>query len=403
MTKANSLNVRRTSRSLSIEGGTSLVEILIAMTIGLILMTGISALIMQQNQTRNEMSKASRQIENGRYAMQLLHDDIRLAGFWAEYSPPYRGVTPPDATTYVVDGSTIPLLGTCALPSATAPGNLGWLAAATPSLPVAIFGYPGTMANADLATAAPCIPSADRKPGTAVLVVRRVATLPRLTPATAVTNTAYLQVSACATDSPGTPFVMEVKPAGSNPFILTQKDCITAATLYRYLVRIYFVSTCNKYATGQTSCTVAADNGIPVPTLKMVEFVDGTQTVVPLVEGIEDLQLDFGIGQVAGAGPTYTHTSAPVAYTTNPSTTEWPDVVAVRVNLLARNTEPTTGFLDSKTYTLGEAGSIDPCAHNPFTGAPNSPAQIAACLSYPRHVYSELTRVENVSGRRESP
>ncbi|WP_281420333.1 PilW family protein [Georgfuchsia toluolica] len=384
------------------QAGMSLVEVLIAMTIGLILMTGISILIVRQNAARVELAKSSRQIENGRYAMQLLHDDIQLAGFWGEYSPPFRITTPPNATTYVVDGSASPPLGTCASPSATAPTNLGWAAASMPTLPVAILGYAGATTNASLAASAPCIPTADRKPDTAVLVVRRVATS-TVAAATAVTGTAYLQVSQCATDSAETPFVMAVKPAGSDPFTLTKKDCATKADLRPYVVRIYFVSNCNNYASGQTTCTATADNGKPIPTLKMVEFINGTQSVVPLVEGIEDMQVDYGIGQIVNAGPTYTHTTAPVSYTNTPSVTQWEDVVAVRLNILARNTESTTGYADTKAYTLGGAGVINPCANDPFTGAANTAAQIASCQSYPRHVYSELTRVENVSARREQP
>lgn len=384
------------------QAGTSLVELLIAIAIGLVLMTGISILILKQNTSRIELAKSSRQIENGRYAMQMLHDDIQLAGFWGDYSPPFRVTTPPDATTYVVDGSASPLLGTCASPSATAPTNLGWVAAVTPSLPVAIFGYPGVITNASLAASAPCLPTADRKPGTAVLVVRRMSTA-TVAAASAVTNTAYLQVSQCVEDLPTTPFVMAVKPAGSDPFTLRQKDCTTAAVLRPYIVRIYFVSNCNNFASGLSTCTAAADNGTPIPTLKMVEFINGSMTIVPLVEGIEDMQVDYGIGQIVNAGPTYTHTAAPVSYTTTPSATQWPDVVAVRVNILSRNTESTSRYVDSKVYTLGGAGAVNPCANDPFTGAANTTAQIASCQSYPRHVYAELTRVENVSGRRESP
>lgn len=370
--------------------GLSIVELLISMAVGTILLLAISVLILQQNRSRAELAKSSRQIENGRFAMQLLHDDIQHAGFWGLYAPPLT-------STYLADGD--PGLGSCPNPVA-APANLGWTAGVTPTLPVAVYGYPGGASNATIAAAVPCLPSAgspasDRKVGTAVLVVRRVTT--DTTPAaSAVNGLTYLQVSRCPNDPPATPFVLA--STGAANFTLQQKDCLAAnpAPLRQYLTRIYFVSSCNIYGAGKTLCDATADNGSPVPTLKMVEFFNGQQTLVPLVEGIEDLQFDFGLDNAGNDG-------APDEYSTAPAAADWDNVVVVRANLLARNTEPTAGYVDPKTYTLGGAGAVDPCALNPFSGAASTAVEIANCRSFLRHVYSEMTRVENVSGRREQP
>jgi len=360
------------------------------MVIGMILLAGVSMLILQQSRGRTELAKSSRQIENGRYAMELIHDDIKLAGFFGEYAPPL-------STTYVVDGATAPVaLGSCA-DSATAPTNLGWVAGSAPTMPVPIFGY----ARATTSSTTPPTPTCltNRKPGTGILVVRRVSTA-SYTAASVGANaslTTYLQVSTCETDPVTQPFVF-----ATTNYIALQKACLVRAPLRKYIVRIYYISTCNVPASG-TTCTTAADGGNPIPTLKMVEFVDGTQTVVPLVEGIEDIHFDFGVDSPGGDGSPDSYKAA----TTTPATTltdvEWANVVAVRTTLLARNTEPTTGYSDAKTYTLGGAGTVSPCATNPFTGAANSAAQITACQAYPRHVYSEVTRAENISGRRELP
>ena len=239
----------------------------------------------------------------------------------------------------------------------------------------------------------------NRKPGTAILVVRRVATA-TVTAAAAVANTTYLQVSTCDFDPTTTPFVL-----GRTGFTLGQKTCAAAAAgtalLRRYIVRIYYISTCNVPASG-TTCTAAADGGTSIPTLKMVEFADGAQTVVPLVEGIEDIQFDYGIDSTGDGAPDSYKVPTTVGGTTL-TDTEWKNVVTVRVNLLARNTEPTTGYVDAKTYTLGGVGTVEQCATNPFSGAANTAAEVAACRAYPRHVYSELSRAQNISGRREQP
>lgn len=314
------------------QSGFSLVELMISLTIGLILLAGITSLIVRQSSTRTELEKSSRQIENGRYAMEILHNDIQLAGFYGEYSPPLTA-------TFTVPAD----------PCDVAMSNQGW-DPAIPSVPVHIYGYAGA------ATPPGCV--SNRLAGTAILVVRRAAT-PAVNAGAAVAGTAYIQASRCNLDT--SPFAF-----GTTSLGLKQKDCATLAPLYRYIVRIYYISSCS-------FCGPGADS---IPTLKMVEFVDGVQSTVPLVEGVEDMQFDYGVAASSTSG-------SPATYTTTPAAADWANVMAVRVNLLVRNNEPTAGYTDTKTYSLGGAGTVTPGG------------------SYLRHVYSEVVRVANPSGRRE--
>jgi type IV pilus assembly protein PilW len=57
--------------------------------------------------------------------------------------------------------------------------------------------------------------------------------------------------------------------------------------------------------------------------------------------------------------------------------------VAVRVNVLARNLEATSGFTDTKVYDMGIAGTVTPGG------------------AYKRHVYNAVIRIVNPSSRRE--
>ena len=312
------------------QAGLSLVELMISLTIGLVLLAGITTLIARQSITRSELEKSSRQIENGRYALQILHDEIEHAGFYGEYSPSAT-------TTYTVPAD----------PCDTAVSNLGWNSA-TPAIPVAIHGYAGGAADP---TATSCLDN--YKPNTAVLVTRRTATV-TVAAAAADGVTTYLQTSRCNTDT--IPFVL-----GTAGFTLKQKDCATLAPLRQYIVRIYYISTCSICDTDT------------LPTLKVVEFINNAQTTIPLVEGIENMQFDYGI-DTTGDGSSDAYTTTPV---------NWEDVMAVRVNLLARNNDPTGGYTDSKSYTLGEYGAVTPGG------------------AYKRHVYSQLIRAVNPSGRRE--
>lgn len=333
--------------------GLSLVELMISLTIGLVLLTGITTLIVQQSATRNELEKSSRQIENGRYAMQVLRDDIEHAGFYGEYSPPITAIyTTPDPCDFTDNTANI-----------STTGNLGWInnSITTPTLPVPIFGYAGAASTPAPVTCAALV--TNYQPNTDILVIRRTATDSPIAAASAVAGNTYLQVSRCSTDT--RPFVL-----GTSGFTLYQRDCLplpgpgTLATLRNYVVHIYYISSCSVCGTDT------------IPTLKMVEFINDTQTVYPLVEGIENMQFDYGVDTTGSDG-------SPDSYTTAPTVANWQNVMAVRVNLLARNNDPTTGYTDTKTYTLGAT------------------AVAAANDSYKRHVYSQLVRAINPSGRRE--
>lgn len=311
-------------------------ELMISITIGLILVAGMATLIATQSAARNEQEKSHRQIENGRYAIELLRGDIEHAGFYGEYAPL-------KTTVYSV-------------PDPCVPDTAGWTPA-TPAVPVGLYGYAGAAADP---TPSACLP--DYKAGTAILVIRRTSSETPIAPTVAVAGTTYLQVSRCNQDT--SPFMM-----ATSGFILKQKDCVTPAALRKYIVRIYYVSTCNE---------CGADT---VPTLKMVEFADGAATLRPMVEGVENMQFDYGV-DTTGDG-------APDSYTTTPAAAQWKDVMAVRVNILARNIDKTVGYTDTKSYQLSAV-----------TGVAAIPA---ANDNYRRHAYNQVVRVINPSSRRETP
>jgi type IV pilus assembly protein PilW len=134
----------------------------------------------------------------------------------------------------------------------------------------------------------------------------------------------------------------------------------------------------------------AAGDGIP--TLKRAELSAGAFTIVPLVEGIENLQVEYGLDTDGN--------STPNAYTADPGTfngcgadpcyvANFVNAVTARIHLLARTTEMTAGGNDIKTFSLGndEAG-------NPITVGPYND-------KYKRHVYTQVVRMNNPAGRRE--
>ena len=131
--------------------------------------------------------------------------------------------------------------------------------------------------------------------------------------------------------------------------------------------------------------------------------------LVPLVEGIQNLQIEYGIDDTPNAADISTGfvgDGSPDSYITSPSTaaissttpatvSNWQNVVAAKVFILARNTSKTNGYTDIKTYCLGSLDSTGACP----TGAMFGPFKD----SYKRHVYSAQVRLINPGSRREVP
>jgi type IV pilus assembly protein PilW len=341
------------------QSGVSLVELMISLTIGLVLLLGITAIIVQQSGTRDELDKSSRQIENGRYAMHLLNDGIEHAGFYGEYSPA-------SGTAFLVPADP------CSVASMNA---MGW--STTPQVPVPIFGYAGAVT--DPTTATTCNLSY-YKPQTPILVIRRTSTSSTtkdLATAGWADVTMLFQVSNCSTST--VPFVLATKDTSTFP--LLQQDCLTPSVLRPYVVDVYYISTCN-------NCP--SDN---IPTLKRAGIGGASAPSAPvtMVDGIEDMHLEYGIDNNSDGYPDDYKTATTLV------TADWQNVMAVRVSLLARNNECSNSYTGTKTFTLGE--------NNPTVYAPGTynPTDVTACRAtrgYKRHVFTKLVRATNPSGRR---
>ena len=333
------------------QAGLSLIELMISITLGLLVLSGVLMVFVNTSASRNEVERTSRQIENGRFAVELISTDLRLAGFYGELD-----------VAAVAAPAAVP-----ADPCSLAAAN--WNA----WIPVHVQGFDNVgFASANCALT-------NRKANTDVLVVRRARACAAGVAGcdAAIDDEAYVQVGLCA--DVVTSHRLGVR--GVQAFDLQKKDCATAGDLRQYLVHIYFVSTDN-------------GSGVNVPTLKRLELKEGAFVSTPLVEGIEEFQVEYGL-DTDGDG-------APDAYAANPNDfpkgacagacpiTNWLNTVTARIHLLARNLETSPGYTDGKTYTLGD--DID---GNPVTVTPGG--------AFRRHVYSSLVRIANAAGRRDKP
>jgi type IV pilus assembly protein PilW len=324
--------------------GLTMIELMVAITLGLMILAGVSAIFVRNSRTGEEIRKANQQTENGRYASGLLADDLKNAGYLAEFDPS--------------------LLSTPSAPNPCAT-DLPSLKAGM-AMPVQAYDNGATVPS--------CI--SDHKTGTDIIVVRRASTcaLGQAGCDAAVSGAVYMQASGCnsATELSSGDFTTFFR-MDTDLAQLDRKrvDCSsTPAPVYRYRVHIYFIA--NNYKSGDG-----------IPTLKRVEVDPSGNTLVPLVEGIEDLQVEYGVDNVTALPGSLTGT--PASYTSSPASDEaMRNVVAARLHLLARSTTPSMGYVDTRTYALGPGVSYTPSG---------------AAAAYKRHVYETAVRINNTAGR----
>ncbi|MGJ7917901.1 PilW family protein [Massilia sp. LXY-6] len=281
--------------------GFSIAELLVALAIGMLILAGMTTLFVRNSRTQTEVERANRQIENGRYAVQLLSTDLRNAGYYGEFDP-----------TPLADPPGVPDPCSPTLPALRA------------ALPLHVQGFaPGDALPSCLT---------DVKPGTAVLVVRHTRTCASGNPdcdADGIQGPLF-QASLCdnlselGSGDPANYYALDTDPA---KLTRHQRDCTatagtgTVAIGRRFLTHIYFVANNDQAGDG-------------IATLKRAELrvVNGTLQfiAVPLVEGIDDLELEYGI-DTNGDGVVDQYTASPGG------AAGWRNVLTVRVSVLARN------------------------------------------------------------------
>lgn len=101
--------------------GFSLIELMVAITVGLILIAIIAQIYLSSKQTYRSQDDLSRMQEEGRYAIEMLSRYARLAGYHPD--PKQDMATAFPATSYPIEGSTTGSLTLRHYGSGTAPGD----------------------------------------------------------------------------------------------------------------------------------------------------------------------------------------------------------------------------------------------------------------------------------------
>ena len=198
------------------DGGFGLVELMVSMLIGLVIIAALVTLFVNTSGNNRELARANTMIENGRFAIKVLEENLVHAGYWGGFLPMFDDQTalpvPTDAPT--------------ALPNpCLAYSSANWNAAYKTNLigiPLQVYDAP-TAADLAACVTAGIIVVADYQAGTDLLVVRHADTCAA---AGAVVgycdainaNQLYMQAGFCGTEA--TPYVLD-----TSGFTLHKRDC----------------------------------------------------------------------------------------------------------------------------------------------------------------------------------
>jgi type IV pilus assembly protein PilW len=295
--------------------GMTLIELMVALSIGAFLMIGAITVFVQSRTTFRITESLSRLQENARFALDSLEPDIRMAHYW--------GMNP---RTSQINGRRPPTA-----PAGPGPNTCGnnW----TIDLDMAVAGSNNSY-TWGCAGLAPVETTSD------TLVIRRASEDPQL-PTTANS----LSILTVRNGQPLGPqlFMGTTIPAGY--------DATLSAT-HRLIVNGYYVS---------RSSTVAGTPSLRVKTLQ----ANGTIADQEVLAGVENMQIEFGVdtdlpGEPADPSPNrgsidrWVNPDDPIITRGNPAFMGDAEILAVRVWLRVRAERLEPGFTDNAVYVYAD-------------------------------------------------
>lgn len=316
-------------------GGMSMVELLVAMTIGSFLMWGAITVYSRSRTTYQVSEQVARLQENARYAISVIEPDIRLANYWGLMNDPtvVTGAATPAQGASPLSG----VLGKCGNNFAF---NLGEI----------IRGDNNAFTLSPTRNTTTCSPAnvsdvvngtGTARPGADTITVRRVNTQS--------TAAAISKIQLYVTRWGGSSQVFKSNTA---PGVIGPN-----AEVHDIIVDTYYI---DSDSVGRA--------GIPALRRKTLGTVAGAPDWADqeVISGVEDLQVQFGIdnGRDAnndgipddtdGNGLPDSYTGIASAWVNPNAVPATALIVSVRFWLLVRSETAEQGFTDTRTYTYGD-------------------------------------------------
>lgn len=357
------------------QAGLTLVELMVALTLGLFLTLGLMLMMSDSSRTFKIQDDYARMQENAVASLRYVSESLRHAGFYG----------------LVAETITLEPYGTI--------GAIGNDCGNTLTSGVPVFGY-DAMTPATANAALPCIRTQNFKPGP--ILVTRLATglavpdpnndgnfTDGMVAQAGYTNTLYVQTDA------NFGYVFRGGDFGNLVTSNLVKRFVTNRQfpVFPYQVHVYYVRPCSRPTGANATCQASDDSGRPVPTLVRQELDGTTMVERPLAEGVERVSFRYGVDTLPapdGDGIADRFVADPLSI----SGDGWARVVSVRVTLLVRSPTVISGYDDSsKSYDLDGSGAAD------FTCTTELGTEPTAC-AFKRALFSQVIQVRNIAFRR---
>ncbi len=288
--------------------GLTLVELMVALVLGVILIGGVLQLYVANKGTYLVQDDLSRLQESARFAMDMTTRDIRQAGYWGCYN-----LTPTNNLNVGGVNFNVGIQG-------TEGGGLNG------SDSLILSGASGSGITIQL----PYMPTPSASLHT--------------------NNNAFKQgdtvlVSDCKN---GNVFQITNATPGNGTIDHNTGNAVSPGNAIQDLDKKY-QGDAQIYTVQSITYTVATDGTTGLPNLYRK---DGTNAAVPLLEGVEDMQILYGIDSDAD--------KIPNRYVNAGAVVDWTTVVAVRIALLVRTVNQVAATATAQNYTLLDAAAYKP-------------------------------------------
>ncbi len=318
--------------------GFTLVELMIALTVGSLLTTAVLASYIATSRSMAEDERYALLQENGRYALKTLTDELTMADFWGQ-------MIDPSVITEALGATG----GNCA-------DALDLYDASTAARFNNYHENPQGAAPPDVHFT-PCNELlSDHLGGTDLIAIKRVEGSPAARTFVDVTDTnGNGNTTEVLTEGSGVADVIYLRTNGTVGEFIDDADTSAPAlgeSDWKYVPRVYFIR----------DFSITAGDGIP--SLCRLDLVVSGATVglgrltdpatsagvldeaTCLAEGVEDMHLQFGVDT--------DQDGVPNRYLVEPTEADMEGVVSARIYLLVRSSTAVPHYTNAKSYTLGD-------------------------------------------------
>ena len=281
--------------------GFSLIELMVALGLGLMQSASVVIVFIQNNRSATQDEEIARAMENGRYVVRTISREIAMSGFWGKFL---------DISSATEDGSV-------SIGVDCGDGVNPW------AMDLIAMQFLNNVTSATTAAAFDCLPSGNIVAGTDILAVKRVADS-NTVDADLSANQMYMRTN-------GVAGIFFLGGASGTPPAM-----IGTVTNWAYLPRLYFLR----------DYSFTAGDGIPSLCRGFLETSSPpAMTTECLVEGVENLQIEYGVDNDDDSIADY--------YTAAPTAAELFDSVAARIYVLVRSLNQIPNYTNDKAYNLG--------------------------------------------------